>query len=91
MDVEHDSIEYWKERAKNLEILLDASIERENKLQEKLEESIGLSAKQMQQVEEISHMLTRVDNFLHFILHNAPVVIGHHVSYTTNILLIEFP
>lgn len=77
MDVEHDSIEYWKERAKKLEILLDASIERENKLQEKLQENIGLLAKQMQPVEEISQMLTRADNFLHFVLHNAPVVIGH--------------
>lgn len=77
MDVEHDSIEYWKERAKKLELLLDASIERETKLQEKLQENIGLLAKQMQPVEEISQMLTRADNFLHFVLHNAPVVIGH--------------
>lgn len=76
-DIEHDSVEYWKEQAKKLEMLLDASIERENKLQEKLQENIQLLAKQMQPVEEISQMLTRADNFLHFVLHNAPVVIGH--------------
>lgn len=81
IDAEFDSIKYWKQRALHLEKLLDASIEREQILVEKLQESIENLEKQSSPVEELSQMLKRADNFLHFILQNAPVVIGHQVSY----------
>ncbi|KAH9304300.1 hypothetical protein KI387_008704, partial [Taxus chinensis] len=77
IDVEHDSIEYWKERAKRLEKLLDESIQRESKLHDTLQENVKILAKQASPVEELSQILRRADNFLHFILQNAPVVIGH--------------
>nr|XP_027084354.1 histidine kinase 5-like [Coffea arabica] len=76
-DVEFDSIKYWKQRALHLEKLLEASIQREQILLEKLQESIENLEKQSSPVEELSQMLTRADNFMHFILQNAPVVIGH--------------
>eukprot|EP01018_Ginkgo_biloba_P007090 Gb_39121 [translate_table: standard] len=91
LDDEHDFVDYWKERAKRLENLLDASIQRESKLQEKLQENIGILAKQTSPVEELSQILTRADNFLHFVLQNAPVVIGHQVSFITKLVLIAFP
>ncbi|GKE44993.1 hypothetical protein Tco_1472277, partial [Tanacetum coccineum] len=46
-------------------------------LLEKLEESIENLEKQSSPVEELSHILKRADNFLYFVLQNAPVVIGH--------------
>ncbi|KAI4337218.1 hypothetical protein L6164_015663 [Bauhinia variegata] len=44
---------------------------------EKLQESIKNLERQSSPVEELSQILKRADNFLHFILQNAPVVIGH--------------
>ncbi|KAL8499444.1 hypothetical protein ACS0TY_022420 [Phlomoides rotata] len=68
---------YWKQRGTSLEKLLEASLEREQILMEKLQESIENLERQSSPVEELSHVLERADNFLHFVLQNAPVVIGH--------------
>ncbi|CAA3019790.1 histidine kinase 5 [Olea europaea subsp. europaea] len=75
--VDYDSTIYWKQRAMHLEKLLAASLERERVLQGKLHESIENLERQSTPVEELSQVLKRADNFLHFILQNAPVVIGH--------------
>ncbi|KAI9106864.1 hypothetical protein K1719_022392 [Acacia pycnantha] len=77
IDAEYDTVVYWKQRALHLEKLLEASIQREQTLMEKLEESIKNLERQSTPVEELSQILKRADNFLHFILQNAPVVIGH--------------
>ena len=80
IDVEYDTVVYWKQRALHLEKLLEASIQRENALMEKLQESIKDLERQSSPVEELSQILKRADNFLHFVLQNAPVVIGHQVN-----------
>ncbi|KAJ6406097.1 hypothetical protein OIU84_009759 [Salix udensis] len=54
-----------------------ASIHREELLAEKLQESIQNLEKQSSPIEELTQILKRADNFLHFVLQNAPVVIGH--------------
>ncbi|KAL4565030.1 hypothetical protein LXL04_029112 [Taraxacum kok-saghyz] len=72
-----ETIKYWKQRALNSEKLLELSVNREQILMEKLEESIERLKKQSSPVEELSQILKRADNFLHFVLQNAPVVIGH--------------
>ncbi|KAI3728182.1 hypothetical protein L6452_16814 [Arctium lappa] len=77
IDAEYDTVVYWKQRALHLEKLLEASVQREQILLEKLEESIENLEKQASPVEELSQILKRADNFLHFVLQNAPVVIGH--------------
>ncbi|KAL0327636.1 UNVERIFIED_CONTAM: Histidine kinase [Sesamum angustifolium] len=77
IDAEYDSVIYWKQRAVHLEKLLEASLQREQILMEKLQESIENLERQSSPVEELSQVLTRADNFLHFVLQNAPVVIGH--------------
>ncbi|CAA3018281.1 histidine kinase 5 [Olea europaea subsp. europaea] len=64
-------------RAMHLEKLLEASLQRERVLRDKLLESIENLERQSSPVEELSQVLKRADNFLHFILQNAPVVIGH--------------
>ncbi|MFS8011847.1 putative histidine kinase [Helianthus anomalus] len=46
---------------------------------DKPEESIINLEKQSSLVEELSQILKRDDNFIHFVLQNAPVVIGHQV------------
>ncbi|XP_076936400.1 histidine kinase 5-like [Bidens hawaiensis] len=76
---EHDTntVKYWKQRALHMEKLLNASVQREHILLEKLEESIEKLEKQSSPVEELSQILKRADNYLHFVLQNAPVVIGH--------------
>lgn len=76
---EYDTVVYWKQQAMNLEKLLEASLRREQVLMEKLQESIQKLEKQCTPVEELSQVLNRADNFLHFVLQNAPVVIGHQV------------
>lgn len=81
IDAEYDSIKYWKQRAKHLDKLLEASVQREQILIEKLQESIENLERQSSPVEELSQILKRADNFLHFVLQNAPVVIGHQVSF----------
>ncbi|KAL0312209.1 UNVERIFIED_CONTAM: Histidine kinase [Sesamum radiatum] len=63
----------------NLEKLLEASLRREQILLGKLQESIENLERQSSPVEELSQVLMRADNFLHFVLQNAPVVIGHQV------------
>lgn len=77
IDAEYDSVVYWKQRALHLENLLEASLQREQMLKEKLQESIENVERQSTPVEELSQVLKRADNFLHFVLQNAPVVIGH--------------
>ncbi|KAL2346632.1 hypothetical protein Fmac_000632 [Flemingia macrophylla] len=77
IDAEYDTVMYWKQRALHLEKQLEASIQREQILEEKLLERIANIERQSSPVEELSQILKRADNFLHFILQNAPVVIGH--------------
>ncbi|KAK9273497.1 hypothetical protein L1049_018307 [Liquidambar formosana] len=77
IDVEYDTVVYWKQRAIHLEKLLEASTQREQMLTEKLQESINNLERQSSPVEELSQILKRADNYLHFVLQNAPVVIGH--------------
>ncbi|CAI9277619.1 unnamed protein product [Lactuca saligna] len=77
IDAEYDTVIYWKQKALHLGKLLEESVEREHILLEKLEESIENIEKQSSPVEELSQILKRSDNFLHFVLQNAPVVIGH--------------
>ncbi|PIA28547.1 hypothetical protein AQUCO_06800002v1 [Aquilegia coerulea] len=77
IDAEYDTITYWKQRAMQLEKLLEASVQREQTLMEKLQENIKTLERQSSPVEEFSQILKRADNFLHFVLQNAPVVIGH--------------
>jgi hypothetical protein len=79
IDAEFDTVAYWKQRAKDLEKLLEASVHREQLLMEKLQESLQNLEKQSSPVEELTQILKRADNFLHFVLQNAPVVIGHQV------------
>ncbi|KAG9456022.1 hypothetical protein H6P81_000530 [Aristolochia fimbriata] len=77
VDAEFDTIKYWKQKAMQLDKLLEASMQREHILQEKLQENIKNMERQSSPVEELSQILKRADNFLHFVLQNAPVVIGH--------------
>ncbi|KAI3698410.1 hypothetical protein L2E82_41938 [Cichorium intybus] len=77
IDAEYDTVIYWKQKALHLGKLLEESVQREHILLEKLEESIENLEKQSSPVEELSQILKRADNFLHFVLQNAPVVIGH--------------
>ncbi|KAK6927707.1 Signal transduction response regulator, receiver domain [Dillenia turbinata] len=77
VEAEYDTVLYWKQRAMHLQKLLEASMQREQMLKEKLQESISNLKGQSSPVEELSQILKRADNFLHFILQNAPVVIGN--------------
>ncbi|RDY08582.1 Histidine kinase 5, partial [Mucuna pruriens] len=77
IDAEYGTVMYWKQRALHIEKQLEASIQREQILEEKLQLSIANIERQSSPVEELSQILKRADNFLHFILQNAPVVIGH--------------
>ncbi|KAJ7958441.1 histidine kinase 5-like [Quillaja saponaria] len=77
IDADYDTVIYWKQQALHLEKLLEASVQREQVLMQKLQESIQNLEKQSSPVEELSQILKRADNFLHFVLQNAPVVIGH--------------
>ncbi|GKV03059.1 hypothetical protein SLEP1_g15425 [Rubroshorea leprosula] len=74
---EYDTVAYWKQRAMYLEKMLEASIQREQVLMEKLQENVNNLERQSTPVEELSQILKRADNFLHFVLQNAPVVMGH--------------
>ncbi|XP_051119351.1 histidine kinase 5 [Andrographis paniculata] len=76
-ECDSSGVVYWKQRAACLEKLLEASLQREQALLVKLQESIENLERQSSPVEELSQVLTRADNFLHFVLQNAPVVIGH--------------
>lgn len=87
IEAEYDTVVYWKQRASHLEKLLETSVQREHTLMEKLEESVKNLERQSSPVEELSQILKRADNFLHFVLQNAPVVIGHQVTRQIVILL----
>ncbi|KAJ3708014.1 hypothetical protein LUZ61_011719 [Rhynchospora tenuis] len=73
---EDGTVGYWKDRAVRLHRLLDESLKRESILVKKLQESVKMEDQNLP-VEELSQILKRADNFLHFILQNAPVVIAH--------------
>ncbi|CAL9064915.1 histidine kinase 5-like isoform X1 [Musa acuminata AAA Group] len=77
IDAEYGTVIYWKERAIQLDKMLEASIHREQTLMQKLQETIKNLETKSSPVEELSQILKRADNFLHFILQTAPVVIGH--------------
>ncbi|XP_010525559.1 PREDICTED: histidine kinase 5 [Tarenaya hassleriana] len=77
IDEEYDTVAYWKQRALNLEKMLEESTEREWKLLEKLNESLTTMESHSAPVEELTQNLKRAEGFLHFILQNAPVVMGH--------------
>ncbi|KAH7847844.1 hypothetical protein Vadar_030815 [Vaccinium darrowii] len=77
IEADYDTVIYWKQRARHLEELLEASIQREQILVEKLQESIKNLERQSSPVEELSQILKRADHYLHFILETAPVTIGH--------------
>ena len=63
-------------RAMQFDKMLEASI-----LMQKLLDNIKTLETQSSPVEELNQILKRADNFLHFVLQNAPVVIGHQVTY----------
>ncbi|XP_073000625.1 probable histidine kinase 1 [Typha latifolia] len=77
IDAQYNTVTYWKQRALQLDKLLESSIHRAEALQKKLEEKIKNLETQSSPVEELSQILKRADNFLHFILQTAPIVIGH--------------
>ncbi|EFH47695.1 hypothetical protein ARALYDRAFT_909030 [Arabidopsis lyrata subsp. lyrata] len=74
---EFDTVAYWKQKALNLEKMLEASTERERRLVEKLSESLKTMESQSAPVQELTQNLERAEGFLHFILQNAPIVMGH--------------
>ncbi|CAE6094988.1 unnamed protein product [Arabidopsis arenosa] len=74
---EFDTVAYWKQKALNLEKMLEASTERERRLIEKLSESLKTMESQSAPVQELTQNLKRAEGFLHFILQNAPIVMGH--------------
>ncbi|KAK1370009.1 HisKA domain-containing protein [Heracleum sosnowskyi] len=77
VETEYENVTFWKQRAIHLEKLLDASMEKEQIALEKLQESIHNLERQSSPVEELSQVLRRADNYLHFVLQNAPVIVGH--------------
>ncbi|CAL5392471.1 unnamed protein product [Camellia sinensis] len=69
---------------KGLEI--EADNQREQILMEKLQENIQNLERRASPVEELSQPLKRADNFLHFIIHNALVVMSHqHIIGKTDV------
>lgn len=77
---DYNSVVYWQQRTVELEKMLESSVQREQALMEKLQESVTNLEKQSSPVEELSQILKRADNFLHFVLQNAPIVMGHQVK-----------
>ncbi|CAA7027217.1 unnamed protein product [Microthlaspi erraticum] len=77
IDEEFDTVAYWKQKALSLEKMLEASTERERRLIEKLNESLKAMESHSAPVEELTRNLKRAEGFLHFILQNAPIVMGH--------------
>ncbi|CAN6838946.1 unnamed protein product [Brassica oleracea] len=77
IDEEFDTVAYWKQKALSLEKMLEASTERERRLIEKLNESLKTMESHSAPVEELTQNLKRAEGFLHFILQNAPIVMGH--------------
>ncbi|XP_010453108.1 PREDICTED: histidine kinase 5 [Camelina sativa] len=77
IDEEFDTVAYWKQKALSLEKMLEASTERERRLVEKLHESLKTMESHAAPVQELTQNLKRAEGFLHFILQNAPIVMGH--------------
>ncbi|OAE34452.1 hypothetical protein AXG93_2886s1150 [Marchantia polymorpha subsp. ruderalis] len=75
-DEQDGSVEYWKERAKTLDHLLAESLQREQVLLSRLHENLVEPTVSLP-LEELQDHLQRLDNFLHFTLRKAPVVVGH--------------
>lgn len=80
IDEVYDTVGYWKQKALRLEKMLEASRERERRLIEKLNESLKTMESHAAPVEELTQNLRRAEGFLHFILQNAPIVMGHQVG-----------
>ncbi|CAL5384510.1 unnamed protein product [Camellia sinensis] len=78
IEAEYDTVIYWKQRA--MLKLLKASNQQEQILTEKLQENIENLERRASPVEELSQLLKRADNFLHFIIQNTPVVMGHQIK-----------
>ncbi|XP_048607848.1 histidine kinase 5 [Brassica napus] len=77
IDEEFDTVAYWKQKALSLEKMLEASTERERRLIDKLNESLKTMESHSAPVEKLTQNLKRAEGFLHFILQNAPIVMGH--------------
>ncbi|KAL3685441.1 hypothetical protein R1sor_003463 [Riccia sorocarpa] len=75
-DEEEESLEYWKEKAKSLGRLLAESLQREQVLLSRLQESVVDPTRPLP-MEALQVHLHRLDNFLHFTLRKAPVVLAH--------------
>ncbi|KAF5956130.1 hypothetical protein HYC85_008986 [Camellia sinensis] len=88
IEAEYDTVIYWKQRAMHLQKLLKASNQREQILTEKLQENIENLERRASPVEELSQLLKRADNFLHFIIQNAPVVMGHQSCGSVSSIII---
>ncbi|KAL5699323.1 hypothetical protein ACHQM5_030244 [Ranunculus cassubicifolius] len=73
---DESTIEYWKERALQLENLVEDGLQREQGMMDKLEESMESLERGYSPV-ELSRFLKRGNIFLEMILENAPVVMGH--------------
>ncbi|TYH69644.1 hypothetical protein ES332_D05G069700v1 [Gossypium tomentosum] len=80
IDAEYDTVIYWKQRAAHLEKMLEASMQREQQLMEKLQESIKNLEKQSSPVEELSQVLKRADNFLHLYFKLHPLCLGIRIK-----------
>ncbi|KAE9460282.1 hypothetical protein C3L33_07815, partial [Rhododendron williamsianum] len=90
IEAEYDTVIYWKQRTWHFEELLEASIQREQILMEKLQESIKNLERQSPTVEELSQILKRADHFLNFILQTAPVIIEPVFSKAGNTIGVNY-
>ncbi|EFJ13085.1 hypothetical protein SELMODRAFT_20384, partial [Selaginella moellendorffii] len=72
-----DQVEHWKSKAWKFNQLLGESLQREEILIKKLEEKSKRLEAVKPMVTELQNQLERVDNFLHFVLRNAPIFLSH--------------
>ncbi|KAL2653539.1 hypothetical protein R1flu_021667 [Riccia fluitans] len=75
-DEQEESLEYWKEKAKSLDVLLAESLQREQILLSRLQDGFGEPTRSSP-IEELQVHLHRLDNFLHFTLRKAPIILAH--------------
>lgn len=78
VDETENSLEYWKDQAKRMGHLLAESLHREEVLLSKLHENAAQHPLPVPMA-ELRDSLHRLDNFLHFTLRKAPIIIGHQV------------
>ncbi|CAM6126831.1 unnamed protein product [Calypogeia fissa] len=76
VDENENSLEYWKDQAKKMGQILAENLQREQVLLSKLQES-GVQSAMPVPMEELKDSLHRLDNFLHFTLGKAPIIIAH--------------